>query len=68
MVNFDESGARNIDFVRYPSIGQTYKQGTWQEDKYIKTEYGPRTAFIAAKNKTPAMATITPEFLTRDGN
>lgn len=68
MVNFDESGARNIDFVRYPSIGQTYKQGTWQEDKYIKTEYGPRTAFIAAKNNTPAMATITPELLTRDGN
>ena len=68
MVNFDESGARNIDFVRYPSIGQTYKQGTWQEDMYIKTEYGPRTAFIAAKNNTPAMATITPELLTRDGN
>ena len=68
MVNFDESGARNIDFVRYPSIGQTYKQGTWQEDEYIKTEYGPRTAFIAAKNNTPAMATITPELLTRDGN
>ncbi|MGQ7519729.1 SpaA isopeptide-forming pilin-related protein [Streptococcus suis] len=68
MVNFDETGARNIDFVRYPSIGQTYKQGTWQEDKYIKTEYGPRTAFIAAKNNTPAMATITPELLIRDGN
>ena len=67
-INLDESGARNIDFVRYPSIGQTYKQGTWQEDKYINTEYGPRTAFIAAKNNTPAMATITPELLTRDGN
>ena len=68
MINFDETGARNIDFVRYPSIGQTYKQGTWQEDMYIKTEYGPRTAYIKAKDNTPAMATITPELLTRDGN
>lgn len=61
LVNLNGTGARVQPFVRRPI-------GAADDNGLINTKLGPRTAMISAKDTTPAIAKITPEFLQRDGN
>ncbi|HEM6339874.1 TPA: hypothetical protein U2D04_001493 [Streptococcus suis] len=61
LINLNGTGARVQPFVRR-AIGAADDNGL------INTELGPRTAIIAPRDNTPALAKISVEFLQRQGN
>ncbi|HEM6190357.1 TPA: hypothetical protein U2C48_000995 [Streptococcus suis] len=61
LINLNGTGARVQPFVRR-AIGAADDNGL------INTELGPRTAVIAPRDNTPALAKISVEFLQRQGN
>ncbi|HEM3717053.1 TPA: hypothetical protein U1D18_000746 [Streptococcus suis] len=61
LINLNGAGARVQPFVRR-AIGAADDNGL------INTELGPRTAVIAPRDNTPALAKISVEFLQRQGN
>ncbi|NQJ72172.1 hypothetical protein HO539_02305 [Streptococcus suis] len=61
LINLNGTGARVQPFVRR-AIGAADDNGL------INTELGPRTAMIAPKDSSPALAKISVEFLQRNGN
>lgn len=61
LINLNGTGARVQPFVRR-AVGAADDNGL------INTELGPRTAIIAPRDNTPALAKISVEFLQRQGN
>ncbi|HEP1793550.1 TPA: hypothetical protein VB881_000142 [Streptococcus suis] len=61
LINLNGTGARVQPFVRR-AVGAADDNGL------INTELGPRTAVIAPRDNTPALAKISVEFLQRQGN
>lgn len=61
LINLNGTGARVQPFVRRAI-------GAGDDNGLINTELGPRTAVIAPRDNTPALAKISVEFLQRQGN